>query len=403
MRRDGSIITKEGYDPATQLWYKSSGGITLPPIPDLPSWEDAQRALKKLDGLLDGFSFEDGISRSAALAGLMTPVLRAAMDIAPMFLITAPEPRTGKTKLVYLCAVLATGHNPIATAGSEKPEEMEKRIETAARYGRPILHFNNLPNGMVLESAGLCQMLTEGTVNVRKLGVHEEAVCDCRATTAFANGNNITLADDLVVRAVSSRLNAQSEHPEDRTFEFDPIERVRAERGEYLAAVFTIVKAFKAAGGRKPEGAKVIAGFEEWSRLVQQPLMWLGRPDPLGNWETMRGLDEKEQDLDRLLDVLKKYRRELGQSFTVAKCVQLASEKEKGEWGDYRRPDLRELISRDGKLNERAFGKLLSRHRDRLRGGWQIVFVRIEHNHPVYRLLGPGDAKNGELRFDDAQ
>ena len=39
---------------------------------------------------------------------------------------------------------------------------MEKRIETAALSGRPILHFNNLPNGMVLESAGLSQMLTEG-------------------------------------------------------------------------------------------------------------------------------------------------------------------------------------------------------------------------------------------------
>ena len=159
--------------------------IDLPPIPDRPTREDAEAALKKLDGLLGGFPFEDDTSRSAALAGLMTPVLRAAMDIAPFFLITAPEPRTGKTKLVYLCAVLATGRNPVATAGSEKPEEMEKRIETAALGGRPILHFNNLPNGMVLESAGLSQMLTEGEVVIRKLGVHEEGTCDCRATTVL--------------------------------------------------------------------------------------------------------------------------------------------------------------------------------------------------------------------------
>jgi hypothetical protein len=244
MRRDGTLLVKEGYDPATQLWYKSSGDLKLPPILDRPTREDAEAALKKLDELLGGFPFEDDTSRAAALAALMTPVLRAAMDIAPLFLITAPEPRTGKTKLVYLCAVLATGRNPIATAGSEKPEEMEKRIETAALGGRPILHFNNLPNGMVLESAGLSQMLTEGEVVIRKLGVHEEGKCDCRATTVFANGNNVTVSEDLVPRTMAIRLDAQSERPEERSFEFDPIERVRADRGGYLAAVFTIVRAF---------------------------------------------------------------------------------------------------------------------------------------------------------------
>jgi len=206
MRRDGSLLTKEGFDPATQLWYKSSGDVALPLMDDCPTRETAEAALDKLNKLLNGFLFEDEISRTAALAGMMTAVLRAAMDIAPMFLITAPEPRSGKTKLVYLCAVLATGHNPVATAGSEKSEEMEKRIETAAQAGRPILHFNNLPNGMVLESAGLCQMLTEGTVVVRKLGKMEEGTCDCRAPTVYANGNNVTLADDLVVRAVGCRL-----------------------------------------------------------------------------------------------------------------------------------------------------------------------------------------------------
>ena len=253
---------------------------------------------------------------------------------------------------------------------------MEKRIETAALSGRPILHFNNLPNGMTLESAGLSQMLTEGTVHVRKLGVLEEGTCDCRATTVYANGNNVTVAEDLVVRVVAIRLDAGVERPEERTFEFDPIERVRADRGEYLAAVFTIAKAFMAAGRPRPEGMSVVAGFEEWSRLVQQPLVWLGMPDPLGNRETLRGLDEKEQELEHLLEVLRKYRAALGGGFTGAKCLQLANEKSQGEWGEYMRPDLRELMMREGKINERAFGKLLSRHRNRRRDGWCVAVVR---------------------------
>ena len=277
MRRDGSLLVKEGYDAATQLWYKSSGGIDLPPIPDCLTREDAEAALNKLNELLGGFPFEDDTSRSAALAALMTPVLRAAMDIAPMFLITAPEPRTGKTKLVYLCAVLATGRNPVATAGSEKPEEMEKRIETAALGGRPILHFNNLPNGMVLESSGLSQMLTEGEVVIRKLGAHEEGTCDCRATTAYANGNNVTVSADLVLRTVAIRLDAQSERPEERSFEFDPIERVRTDRGGYLAAVFIIAKAFDPACGRFRPGPGTAAGPVGRGRAAGDPRV-LERP-----------------------------------------------------------------------------------------------------------------------------
>jgi putative DNA primase/helicase len=207
----------------------------------------------------------------------------------------------------------------------------------------------------------------------------------------------VTVSADLVLRTVAIRLDAQSERPEERSFEFDPIERVRTDRGGYLAAVFTIAKAFMAAG-EKPKGMKVVAGFEEWSRLVQQPLVWLGMPDPLGNRETLRGLDEKEQELDQILDVLKKYQNELGnKGFTVAQLARLANELGHGNFGDYRRPDLRELMSFNGKINERSFGKLLSRHRDRIRDGWCVAFARTDHKVSVYRLLGPKDKQQGDL------
>jgi hypothetical protein len=394
MRRDGSLLMKEGYDPQTQLWYKSSGGINLPPIPDCPTRDDALAALEVLSDLVKGFPFEDGISRAAALAGLMTPVLRAALDIAPLFLITAPEPRTGKTKLVQVCAVLATGHNPVATAGSERPEEMEKRIETAAMSGRPILHFNNLPNGMTLGSPGLSQILTEGVLNVRILGAHEEGTCDCRATTVFANGNNVSVSEDLVPRTVAVRLDAQSEHPEERAFEFDPVDRVREDRGKYLAAVFTIAKAFMAAGCPKPEGTKMVVGFAEWSRLVQQPLMWLGQPDPLGNRETLRAMDGKEQELAQLLGVLSKYHQELRNGFTTADLAKLADDWDRG---GHQRPDLHELMCREGKIDKVHFGKLLTRQVGRRRNGWRIVLARARHNVSAFKLEGPEDVQQGDF------
>ena len=112
-RADGSLLTTEGYDPATQLWFKSSGDVTLPPIPDKPSKEDAQEALALLRELVVEFPFDNDVARAAALAGIMTPVLRGTLSGAvPLFAIIATEPRSGKTYLVELIAVIATGHTP---------------------------------------------------------------------------------------------------------------------------------------------------------------------------------------------------------------------------------------------------------------------------------------------------
>ena len=52
MRPDGSLLTVHGYDKATQLWYKSSGDIELPDIPERPTKEDALAALELVTNLL---------------------------------------------------------------------------------------------------------------------------------------------------------------------------------------------------------------------------------------------------------------------------------------------------------------------------------------------------------------
>jgi len=306
----------------------------------------------------------------------MTPALRGALPAAvPLFAIIATEARSGKTFLVHLISVIATGHIPVPTAGSEKPEEMEKRIETAALSGRPIMHLNNLPNGMVVESVALAQLSTEGQIMIRKLGRHEEGLCDCQATTVFLNGNNILVAADLVPRTAACRLNAQTDEPENRTFTDDPIRQVRKDRGAYLAAIFTIARAFIAAGCPTQQH-KVVAGFETWSRLVQQPLIWLGECDPLGAMEDMRALDPTQEELQQLLNTLRKYFG-ANEHFTVARCEQLAEEMEADMQGRsrWKRPDLRNEMTAHGKINGKSFGKKIMRHRDRLSDGWSIKVV----------------------------
>jgi putative DNA primase/helicase len=388
LRADGSLLTAEGYDKATQLWHKSSGEVVLPAIPERPTKAQAQAALAKLNGLLEEFPFEvnEGetkeccVSRSVVLAGMMTTALRGALLAAvPGFLINAPEARTGKTYLVNTIGVLATGHVPPSTAGAseDRPDEIEKRIETAALSGRPIMHLNNLPNGMFLDSARLSELITEGIVNIRKLGRHEEGQCDCRATTVFLNGNNVQVAGDLVPRILLCRLDAEMETPETRTFKHDPIAMVRADRGGYLAAVFTIVRWWLKADEPRPTNMHRVAGFDRWSQLVQQPLIALGMPDPYGNITRMRTADTT---LDELVNLLKALREVFGENekFTVAMCRERANS----------HLNLREIIQH---LNPNEVSRLLQRHEGRARDGWRYNGTeKLLHGAKAYRLVNLG-------------
>jgi putative DNA primase/helicase len=412
MRPDGSLLTEQGYDPATELWYKSSGDVTLPPIPEHPTKAKAEEALALLNSLFDGWPFDGenetnkkSVARAAALAATMTTVLRGALPVAvPIFLITAPDARTGKTFLVQLIARIATGHVPISTAGATNEEEMEKRVETEALSGRPIMHFNNLPNGMVVTSPRLAELCSEGMVTIRKLGRMEEGLCDCRATTVFLNGNNITVAGDLVVRTVLCRLDAKMENPETRKFAFDPPELVRKDRGRYLAAVFTIVRAFRKAGC-PPQKCNQVLGFDAWSRLVQQPLLWLGMPDPWGDMETMRAMDPTLEEKGRLFDVLRKYFPGSAR-FTTADCAQLAEEMTTDANGRpvLRRPDLHALMATNyGKVNSKSFGQLLAKHRDRIHAGWCLKAVPGHAGVAAYRLVGPPGAATATLPGADTE
>jgi len=382
MRNDAalSLITEPGYDEPTQLWYKSSDNVQVPPVPERPTRDEAVTALKLLNSLLDGFPFEGetkdkrkSVSRSAALAGMMTTVAIGALEAAavPLFLVTANDARTGKTYLINLIGVIATGHVPVPNSGARKQEEFEKRVETAALTGRPFMHFNNLPNGMVVESERLAELSSERKVFIRKLGRHEEGECNCRATVAFLNGNNILPSGDLVPRTVSCRLDAQMQHPEERKFAAPyPHERVRADRGAYLAAVFTIMRAYRAAG--EPEQkCKCVAGYEQWSRLVQQALIWLGEEDPWGTMEDMRAIDPAEENLKRLLKALADCRF-VDDQFTVADCKKKADDFSGDGYHQARKfthDVLRELMSERGQINTKSFGWLLRNSRDKIRDG----------------------------------
>jgi putative DNA primase/helicase len=388
MRPDGSLLLDEGYDAKTQLWYKSDGHLTLPAIPDQPTRDDALAALKTLSGLLEEFVFVDGqsdqsVDRSVALAVLLTVVLRGAFDVAPLFFITKPEAGTGGSYFVRLVSTLATGEPATPLIASSDPKELHKELSAKAREGRPILNLNNLT--FDLESPLLCQIVTEGEVDIRPFGRNDRTIrCDCRSTTAIANGNNVHLVGDLVRRAITIRLNAKQERPELRKFKLNPVEMIRAERGKYLAAVFTIARAHVAAGSPVKQGAEVPAGFEKWSRKVLQPLLWLGLANPMDSMKEARELDPERSALRARHDAIA---TTIGPNVEFS-AADILSKAKAFNGGGAIFPDIvAAFTTADGKINSLTIGNQLSADNDRILGNRFIQRMKRSTKGNTYKLV----------------
>ena len=141
-------------------------------------------------------------------------------------------------------------------------------------------------------------MIERPIVEVRPLGVSRLVRIESRATL-FATGNNIVLVGDVVRRVLLCSLDSELERPELRQFKGNPLETVLADRGRYVAAALTVVRAYLAAGC--PDALPPLASFEDWSRLVRSALVWLGRADPVETMEAARAEDPELDDLRRVV------------------------------------------------------------------------------------------------------
>ena len=223
LRPDHSILCEAGYDPTTRLYLAPDHSLDLPKIPAFPTRMQALEALELLDALLVGFPFVSDVDRSVALSALLTPVCRGAMTVAPLHAFRASTAGTGKSYLVDLASVLATGRPCPVTAAGEKGDETEKRLVGLLLDGFPVVSLDNV-NG---ELGGdlLCQAVERPLIRIRQLGSSPISEIES-AGTFFATGNALRVRGDMTRRTLICDLDAQMERPELRTFDFDPVEQV---------------------------------------------------------------------------------------------------------------------------------------------------------------------------------
>jgi putative DNA primase/helicase len=367
LRPDGTILCEPGYDEATQLLLLDPP--EMPTLPPRPSKAAAEKALAKLDTLLDEFPFVDAPSRSVALSALITPVVRGALSVAPMHVTKAPVAGSGKSYIIDLASALNSGERaPVVTAGRTE-EETEKRLVGALLSGQTIISIDNV-NGE-LGGDALCQIIERPVVSVRPLGQSSFIKIESRAS-CFATGNNIRLVGDMTRRVVLCSLDPDMERPELRTFRFDPFDEVLANRGLYVAAALTVVRAYVVAGC--PDQCPPLASFEDWSRLVRSALVWLGRPDPVLTMEQAR---EDDPTTSLLRQMLMAWHDAVGsQAITAADITNTCSLR--GVHNDLIHPDLNEVfgeIAGDGKgqFKTKSLGRYLMSHKDRRVGDLKVT------------------------------
>lgn len=370
LRSDGSVLANPGFDSATGILFATNR--KWPEIPPRPTYKCAVLALGQLTSLVSNFPFVAPADVSGAIAMIMTALVRPSLPTAPLFGISAPTPGTGKSKLVDIAAILATGRPAAVMSPSRDETELKKQIDAGLMAGDSFLTLDNIDHP--LKSEFLCQVLTQMTVKSRVLGESRNLELPT-SVTMCATGNSLRFVGDLTRRVVLVNLDARTERPENRTFASDPIAIAQRQRTELVTAALTILRAFVVSKALPVRPA--LGSFEAWSDLVRSALVWVGMIDPLTNAERVRDDDPERERTCTILQTLPKG------PWTVSEIADLLK-RDLLRYGGTRQhaglaEALADFVERDA-LNTSRFAAFLRKQRNRIVEG-KVIIKHGDRNH----------------------
>ncbi len=304
---DGTIIDNEGYDPTTRAYFAPRDGFTLGRVPLTPTDSEAQRAVETLMAPFREMPFAKNADAANFLALLVTVVIRQWFQCVPFGVIEAPIQGSGKTLAAMAMRVIAEGTAGIAAApeaGNQGDAEWRKRITSALLTAPSVVIFDNVTG--TLGGASLAAVATSPVWSDRLLGTNDSPDLPNTPTWLFTS-NNAQVDADLLRRCMFVRLDPGVPTPHLRSgFSIpDLIAHLEHERGEILAAIYTIVRRWITLGKPgPPDGTPVLGSYEKWSRTVPAILGAVGISGVLGDIDERGSMmkDPDEEDLLALLD-----------------------------------------------------------------------------------------------------
>jgi hypothetical protein len=287
LRSDGTICNDPGYDADTCLFYAPAPGLRFPQIPEAPTRDHVDVSLDLLNSAIGDFPFADAASRANAIASMLTPLVRPAIDSpTPLALYDAPQAGTGKTLLAEVASIIATGRAAEAFSAPTDPEEWRKKITTALSAGSSVVLIDNVIRR--LDSDALCMALTANMYTDRAFRTFERIVLPVKCTW-IATGNNVQLGGDMPRRCYWIRLDAKQSQPFRRTdFRHANLRTwVMEHRGELIAALLTIARYWFLQGCPAPRTLRPLGSFESWCKTIGGMLELVGVESFLVNADAM--------------------------------------------------------------------------------------------------------------------
>lgn len=399
LRPDGSILDRPGYDPATGLYFDAQG-VAFPAIPQRPTREQARAALDLLiDEVLArpclnsdrpedrGFSFASASDRSAALAAILTALVRHSLPTAPLFLFNATRPASAKSLLADCVSLIATGRTATVFELGEDPDEVEKRLLAVLLAGDPVINLDNLEQP--LGGSGLCKTLTAESITGRILGVSKNATVPT-ITTWLATGNNVTVIGDMTRRTVVSNLDPQSEAPQGRRYDRNLVTWIPEHRARLAVAGLTVLRGYIAAG-RPAQPYPPMGSFEDWDTTIRRALTWLGEADPLAGTAQLEDADPVRLKLRALLVAWYGAFRAVGATAkeAIARARETVRDDEGTEQSRY--PMLRDVLEehftdRRGDMSSRIIGDFIKKYARRVEIGSRFEHDGISHHAAIWRV-----------------
>jgi hypothetical protein len=386
LRCDGSILAEPGHDPESSLLFVTDSE-TVPRVPDRPTVEQALAALVRLWSPVRLFPLVDDIDRGVVLAALITACLRPSLPTAPAFGLDAPAAGTGKTLLAQVIGALGSGETPAAMPpANNKDEECRKRLFASLRDGYKSILWDNVRD--VFGNAAIDAFLTAPVFADRILGASETACLPNRALF-LVTGNNLRLFGDTCRRVLVARINAATDTPYARTFDFDPLQTVLGRRETLVIDALTIVRAWITAG--RPRLANGRTGsFENWDDLVRQPVVWIaqfaqaaglpGFGDPL---DTTKRAFENDPETAKLRAILAAWHNCFGSHpTTVAEAISRTINADDASVA--LKDAIDEIADERGTINRRIFGRWIERHVDSRRAGMWFVRGTFRRGSPTW-------------------
>ncbi|PNE10334.1 MAG: hypothetical protein CR217_14910 [Beijerinckiaceae bacterium] len=187
------------------------------------------------------------------IALALTVVERILLPARPLFFVTAGLRGGGKTTVLMMISIAATGIKAAAAAWAVDPNERKKAIFSYLLEALPFLVWDNIPRGTMIACPHLERASTSKTLIAPAYTIH-----------AFT-GNNIGPKSDQASRSLEARLSTDRTDPENREFKHpNPITWKQDHRGQILGALYTILLGNPQLKHRQPSETR----FKEWWHLV---------------------------------------------------------------------------------------------------------------------------------------